>query len=358
MNNLKNPNINWPFELINEEEVRLWISKVLAVKTTVEGPIIIDQVKPWGVVARFNIQNIKSCNQEIVFKASHLPLFNYGPFVDKLLMEYCSEYVPEMLTWEAWPDKTWILFRPFSGQLVSSIPGIEPIIKIAESFANIQTIIASVPAAKLKNIPPKKICNIPEQFEKIIQDIQDRHWKIWINNRTEYMDKFQIPDELCDTLRTYLPKVTLWADELTSMNWPDTLDHVDLHNDNAVMLQDSSLLIFDWEEAVISCPFFSIDRLLSDARDLDINGKLVSENHDGTYSNSELRVRKAYLEAIPWKSYAERERGFDIAMCLSPIKTAYEHYVFAKARNLKNGIAYTTAMFVTTALQRWKNLNE
>lgn len=348
--------LEWPNDQINAEEVRIWISNILAEETIVEGPASIDQVKPWGVVARFKIQNIKFGKQEVIFKASQLPLFNYGPFVDKLLMEFCPESVPEMLAWQAWPEKTWILFRPFSAPQASSIPGIEPIIKIAESFAYIQTTLAGVPAAKFENIPQTKICSIPEKFEVIINDIEDRHWKIWINNRPEYMDKFQIPDNLCKQLRSYIPKINQWADELTSMNWPDTIDHVDLHNDNAVMFPDGKLLIFDWEEAVISCPFFSIDRLLADARDIDIKKKLVSEYHDGKYSQSELSIRNKYLEALSWKSYTERERGFDIAMCLSPIKTAYENYVFAKARNLKNGIAYMTAVCVMLALRRWETI--
>jgi len=347
---------DWPDDLINVEDVRSWISKVLTENTTVKGPTKIDQVKPWGVVARFNIQNTKYGKQEIVFKASQLPLFNYGPFVDKLLMENCSESVPEMLAWQAWQDKTWILFKPFSAQLASSISGIEPIIKIAQSFAHIQTIIAGVLSGKTENIPQTKICNIPEQFEKIIQDIEDRQWKIWTINRSEYMDKFQIPDDLCNILRSYLPKTENWAAELTSMNWPDTIDHVDLHTNNAAIFPDGRLLIFDWEEALISCPFFSLDRLLSDARDLDIEMKSVSENYDGKYSRSELSVRKAYLETIPWNSYPERERGFDLAMCLSPLKAAYEGYIFAQARNLKNGLPYLTAMCIMTALKRWEFL--
>ncbi len=349
---------DWPVELIDEEEVRNWISNVLVNHTTVEGPASIDRLKPRGIVARFNIQNIKYGKQEIVFKASHLPLFTYGPFVDKLLMEYCPDSVPEMLEWQAWPDKTWIIFRPFSAQLTSTMPGLEPIIKIAQSFAQIQTIIAGIPITKKENIPHTKVCNVPEQFEKIIQDIEDRQWKIWSNDRAEFMDPFQIPDDLCNKLRTNLPKINRWTDELSSMNWPDTIDHVDLHNSNAAMFPDGRLLIFDWEEALISCPFFSIDRLLNDARDLDIDRKLVSKNYDGKYSQSELFVRKAYLEAIPWKSYPERERGFDIAMCLSPIKTAYEGFIFAQERNLKNGLSYQTAMCITRALRRWESLME
>lgn len=47
-----------------------------------------------------------------------------------------------------------------------------------------------------------------------------------------------------------------------------------------------------------------------------------------SYSPSQIAVRCAYLEELPWGTPAARERGFDVAMCLSPVQRASEHLMY------------------------------
>ncbi len=45
----------WPDALIDVAEVRAWITAVYPNQPTVTGPINIDYVKKWGVVAHFQV---------------------------------------------------------------------------------------------------------------------------------------------------------------------------------------------------------------------------------------------------------------------------------------------------------------
>ena len=167
----------------------------------------------------------------------------------------------------------------------------------------------------------------------------------------------------CRTIRAH---VAAWARELSNGGWPASIDHVDLRTANAQRLEEGRLLVYDWEEATVSCPFFSLDRLLDEARTLDrpesAEGKgdafaaAANVTVNGTAlcgGAHEIAVRRAYLERLPWRSAAERERGLDLALCLAPIKFAQECKVFTHALAWDCQWSTLTAFCVARALQRW-----
>lgn len=142
--------LSWPSKLLDVSEVQRWISDTLPGQPKVIGPTKIDHVKTWGVIGRFSIQNSQN-EYEVVFKASHLSLFTYGPLVDDLLWQHCPKYVPQTLAWEEWPDRAWSIFLPFTGQTVSSINDVEPMMMMARTLAEIQTTVASLPNPPFTN---------------------------------------------------------------------------------------------------------------------------------------------------------------------------------------------------------------
>jgi aminoglycoside phosphotransferase (APT) family kinase protein len=73
-----------------------------------------------------------------------------------------------------------------------------------------------------------------------------------------------------------------------------SIDHVDLHGGNAVLAPDGGLTLFDWEEATIGMPMFSLGRLLDDARALD------AAPGSSRFSATEIAGRDAYLQPLPW----------------------------------------------------------
>ena len=286
----------WPDGLTDVLAVTQWISETLPGNPTVSGPSRIYQVKKWGIVAQFDLR-ISSNVESVVFKASHLSMFTYCPLVDAMLWRRCPKHVPEILAYETWADRAWYLYRPFTARLVSSICGGGPIEEIARAFAEIQGIVAAQPESELVSIPRVPLDGLPERVEEL----------------RCASEEFEFPSELHD-----LPELlAMWTDELVDMAWPDSIDHVDLQRDNAAATEDGAVLIFDWEEAVLGCPFFSIHRLLWDAEEFGRRDQVL----------------QAYLEGLPWGSSGDRRRALDLARCLSPVQREVERAAYRVAQN-------------------------
>jgi len=134
------------------EAVKDWICKALPGQPKVIGPTQIYQVKEWSIVAKFSAI-ISDRSQEVVFKACHLSLFIYSPLVYELIWRHCPDHTPEILTHEVWKDKVWYLFRPFSGQVISSIEDGGPIAEVARVFAEIQCALTDLPPSAFRSIP-------------------------------------------------------------------------------------------------------------------------------------------------------------------------------------------------------------
>lgn len=67
-------------------------------------------------------------------------------------------------------------------------------------------------------------------------------------------------------MASFLSQLRLWAAELRISGLPYSLDHVDFLPHNAVVQENGRVLIYDWEQAVLSVPFFSLDILLAFAQ--------------------------------------------------------------------------------------------
>ena len=132
-------------------------------------------------------------------------------------------------------------------------------------------------------------------------------------------------------------KVSTWAKELEDGGWPLSVDHTDFHHDNAVVQADGRIVVFDWVEAVLSSPFFSLDELLW----------RIGERAD--------EVRDAYLDALPWQTRARRERALELGARLSTVKNAYNYEVFWEAFGRPGGSAVSVDMFVRDSLPRWES---
>lgn len=345
---------SWPANLLSVQAVRAWIATSLPEVVNVEGPTKIEQVKSWGVVARFRVQPKEDNEQEVIFKASHLSLFTYGPDVDQLLMRHCPDHVPELRFSQQWQDKAWMLYRPFSAPRVSAQLSVEALCYIATTFAQMQTRIATVPMTELAAIPRTQVTALPIQFAIVMQEIINRQWHIWHKDEPWLLTEFHIPDDFVAQLNSFKARFANWVNELAAMGWPDTIEHADLQVDNATLDQDGQILIFDWEEATIGCPFFSLSRLLDDARTLDQEQGRIDGAYKEFYSPSELAIRQAYIEALPWQTLAERGRAFDLAICLAPIREISQGIIFAAAQGWQKGIPPQVAMLSTQALRRWE----
>ena len=362
---------DWPAERVDVGEVRDWISSALPGHPRVTDPIVVYQVKVWGVTACFGIIWARSPDQrapsdesnldrEVVFKAPLLPIFRAAPRIHRLLQRHCSGAVPELLTWAERPEGTWMLFRPFRGSPLASLDGLEPLLNLARSMARIQAAVAALPDSETQELPRFRLHRIPEAFDAVLDEIQSRNLAYLSLHRYQLARNLKTsPDllgpDLLGRLSQFRSRIAEWTAELQDGCWPESTDHVDLQVNNAAVKPGGEILIYDWEEAMLSCPFFSIDRLFEDASARDECQRSGLKRGQGLEASpSAQAIRGAYLDALPWQTPERRERALTLALCISPIKAAYEGKVFAEALGWEHGCPWVTAESMVSALQRWE----
>lgn len=334
----------WPDDLLTAEDVRAWIASALPGQPTVAGPEQVYQAKEWGVTARFEVaSNASAVPESVVFKASLLPLFAHAPHVYTLLTRYCPSAAPNLLAWAPVETGSWMLFAPFGGVSLSILPSLEPLLDMARVLAGIQATIANLPESEAAAIPYVRPRDFPAMLDAVLADIRARHLAFWHGEGRDLAAQFALPDDVDTRLEAYRPHIIQWAEELASGGWPLSLDHVDLQPDNAVLQPNGRILLFDWEEANLSLPFFSLDRLLDDAQERGGDA-------------GEAALRAAYLDALPWRTRAERERALALALRLSPLKHAYEGMRFADALGWEEGLPHVTAWAAARMLARWESI--
>ena len=131
---------------------------------------------------------------------------------------------------------------------------------------------------------------------------------------------------------------------------------MDLLPHNAAVQPQGRVLLYNWEQAVLGCPFFSLDVLLAFALDHAENfiGGLELRGERGT--EGAMALRDAYLDALPWKTRAARERAFALALCLSPIRYAWAEGRLASLFGQEEEWAEDMAWWIMRALYRWERM--
>ncbi len=328
----------WPEALSNPDEVRAWIGEALSGGPEISGPERIYQATVRTVTAQFTVAGA----EPVVFKASALDLFGGAPRIYELLDRKCAGHVPELVAWRQRKGQTWLLFRSFHGQPLDASPTLDGILALARTLARIQVTLAALPPGSLSGLPRTPVSQVPRVFETVLGYIGEKHAAHWQGHDGPRAELVPLVPELLARAAQYHGQVERWAAELAAGGWPQSLDHPDLHLGNAVLQPDGRVLIYDWEEAVLSCPFFSMDQVLDDVRALD-------QGHAEAW---EPQVRQAYLDALPWGSAEGRERAFALAMLLLPVKKAYEYIQTDRALGAVEGNRHLTAI-LHEAVQRW-----
>ena len=346
--------LRWPEERLPVEVVRDWISAALPGALPVEGPIRLYGGKEWGVTARFHTHTGTGV-QAVVFKSCFLPRFRPGPLFE-LLSRCCPGRVPELLAWREQEGRTDALFRPFVGRTVLETGKLEPLLEMARSLAQIQAQVTAAPPAWRSGLPHLPLAAIPPLLDSMIADIQSTYAPFWEADHSALIRRFEVPDDLIPQLRRFRPRLDEWVQELQAGGWPESLDHVDFLPHNAVVQEGGAVLIYDWEQAVLTCPFFSLDILLAFAQDYPLNFPDGLEIRPERETDGLRALRSAYLQALPWGTPEARERAFDLALCLSPIRYAYIEGVMAAELGQQEAWAEDMAFWSTRALRRWQRL--
>lgn len=330
----------WPAHAPDPDDVRDWICASLPGHPEVDGPTLIYRAHQWGLTARFALSP-HSGPPAVVFKASFLPTAFTASAPYRLLGRSCADLVPELLAWTDEPGRRWMLFSAFDGSVIGSLedPGMLP--RIARTMAQIQAAAAAAQSGGSEDLPRVPVSRITEMYEELASDVRTRYITEWRASGSGLLQELGIPEDVAKRLETCRPLVREWAAELERDQWPLSIHHVDLHANNAVLKPDGEVLVYDWEEADLGFPFFSLDKLLLAAEDTETDGSPAAA----------AAVRDAYTETLPWRTREERERAFELALLLSPIRYAYADRLFAQA--LGWNAAEPVAPWVALALRRW-----
>lgn len=322
------------------------MSEVLPGHPEVAGPVEVYRANDYGVTARFSVASGPLAGKGVVLKANFLPTTFTATMPYELLNRCYAGDTPKLLAAVDEPGRRWMLFQVFHGQSVRAAGTLEAICSMAETMAHIQARIAALPRSEKARLPRLDVLEIPRMFVDVLSHVRETYAPLWAADASDMTSEKAIPQGFGERLERFVPRIAEWAKVLSAAGWPDSLDHVDLHANNGVLQPDGRVLIFDWEEAVLGCPFFSIDKLLADAEET------ASPLHS---AEREAMVRRAYLDALPWKTREERGRALEVALCLGPIRYAWEDARFAEAVGWPvAAVAAVTAEWLVRALRRWE----
>ena len=288
----------WPNEHIDLDAVSRWVAASSGCE--VDAPEVL-QLKRWGVTARFG---------SVVLKASFTPLFPQVTEIHALLDQIVPEGAPRLVCSEMVDGQLWTLFEHLQGPTAEEVGTPEALVATAHELARVQAAVAKL---DLTEVPAFDVRCVPSILLEDDLSDQPAEWVQWLHDAQ--------------------PSLQRDADALADV--PSSLDHPDVNGSNAIMLDDGRAILLDWEEATVGCPLFSLDRLLSDAREL----------------SAVEAVAGAYLDTF---SACESEQ-LDRAMRLVPLKLAHEFRAYARALGLPNPHTRLTTLLLELTQRRSKD---
>jgi hypothetical protein len=229
---------------------------------------------------------------------------------------------------------------------VASTGSTKPLTRLAQTLAHVQVAAAealgALPAAERAGLPRVRVRGVPALLDEVLPYVRQKHARYWRTGsgpRAALMPRLPAVLDRAAALRE---RLEAWAAELAGGPWPESADHEDLHAENAVVQADGRLLLFDWEDAAVSCPLFSLHELLDTARGL---GGAPAAG----------AVRRAYVDALPWGAGPQRERALDLALALVPAKKAATYVCRDRAIGRTEGNRHLAAV-LTAGLHAWEAL--
>ena len=346
----------WPDETVELPEALRWASASLDGQPEVGEPIQILGQNNWGFTARLTVRT--PCQEQaVVFKTSRLPPLRASPPVCAVLSRHCPGDVPHLLAWRAQRDRVDRLFHVFHGEQVATTGSLGALQEMARTLARVQTRVAVLPPPETAGLPRLPLSDVPALLDSLMSDIHERYLDRFAADDGSLIRRFGIPEDLLARLAYFRPRLDEWAEELQASGWPESLDHVDFLPHNAVVQENGRALVYDWEQAAMGCPFFSLDILLAFAQDYRESFATGLELHAERDTEGASAVRRAYLAALPWKTPEERERAFALAMCLSPVRYAWAEGLNASKFGQEEWWAEDMAWWIMRALQRWERLD-
>lgn len=268
-------------------EAEAWIRGRLGERgVPITGPIEQPHVRVWATVMR-----IPTADGSFWFKANG-PTQAYEATAVELIAARRPDDVPALLAVDR--ERGWMLMADGGTRLRELVEGerdLTPWLAVLPKYAELQ--LALTPdAAELiaRGVPDRRLARLPDLYDELLEAADD------------------VAGEELARLRALSPWVREHCERLGALGIADTIQHDDLH-DGQVFVRDGRYLVFDWGDACVSHPFFTMS--------VTLEGVLSWGLDDIENSVDLAPFRDAYLQ--PFMALAPREEldaGFASALRL------------------------------------------
>ena len=268
------------------ESVHAWIrSQLERLGLEPAGEIEQPHVRPWSTVLR-----VPTDDGDVWFKAN-MPTQAFEVAVVETLAARRPDLVPTLLATDL--QRGWMLQGDGGTRLreiLEETGDFDVWIEILPLYAELQMDVAADRDRLLAaGVPDRLLASLPGQFEEVLADAEALETLTQDERRR---------------LAALAPRIEAECRDLADYGLPETIQHDDLH-DGQVFVRDGRFLFFDWGDACVSHPFYTLVVTLA------VLAYRLDLHHDA----SELdRFRDAYLE--PWtrsRPRRELEQAYPLA---------------------------------------------
>ena len=280
--------------------VKAWLDRQLeelGLQST--GDVEQPHVRPWSTVLR-----VPTTGGDVWFKAN-IPLLAHEAAVVDMLAARRPDFVPRLLATDL--ERGWMLMADGGERLREIVERERDLgrwLDVLRRYGRLQIDMAEDLDRLLGlGLPDCRLETLASQYEDLIGGVE-----------TVTVDESR-------RLRALVPTITELCERLASAGVPETIQHDDLH-DGQIFVRDGHYLFFDWGDACISHPFFSMS--------VTLEGQLAWGLDDVEGSEDIAPYRDAYLEPFRgFAAWAELQAAHEIALRLGWICRALNVHRFA-----------------------------
>ena len=281
-------------------EVKGWVDwqlEELGLQST--GAVEQPHVRPWSTVLR-----MPTTSGDVWFKAN-IPLLAYEATVVSLLAARRPDFVPGLLATDV--DRGWMLMADGGERLREIVERERDLgrwLDILPRYGRLQIDMAEDRDRLLGvGLPDRRLETLASGYEELIGRVDT------------------VTDDERRRLRALVPTIAELCERLACASLPETIQHDDLH-DGQVFVRDGRYLFFDWGDACVSHPFFSMS--------VTLEGGLAWGLDDEEGSEDIGPYRDAYLGPFRgFAAWAELQAAHEIALRLGWICLALNWHRFA-----------------------------
>ena len=281
------------------DQVNAWIQDKLKEKgIRLTGPTEQYHLRPWSTVLR-----IPTTQGDVYFKAPG-PVLVHEAALTQALSEWRPDCILSPLAVQL--ERGWMLLPDGGTRLrdvVRAGGDSRPWETVLPVYAALQMdIVSHREELHALGVPDRRLALLPSQFEGLLRDEQ-----VLGINQANGLTR----DEL-ERLSERVPALTAICQELARHDIPEFLGHQDLSDGN-IFVRDDHAIFFDWGDASITHPFFSM-------RAVVVSVETTLDLKEGP---APVPLRDAYLD--PWTRRIAREdllMAFELAQRIWMIPTA------------------------------------